>query len=442
MHANTNRKLMNQPLYYFIYNFITAFDWTTEAVRFRAVEICGSIFMAGYTRDTGMLNTVMDSMEVTKEFEDLGLGVILTLLMIGLAMKKPKLQLTMFLASSSLTPIPTAANQPVPAFLSQAMKSRLNHRPQEPRYAHGKKMTAIKALGEGSVRGENVAQLVEMEAIIFTTFNTELGMLERLVNKNMEVLLAAYPGRIKCGGSASCESRKNILMESFRQAREIYQNINWSFSALCELEKANTPLEVIEANAKAGRPLGDDKGYDDAEYVPAGMYLNKKMGGKHLNFIQTKLSRAKRNPFLGGGMALSLVTSIVGLVKTFQLEGQVSELTKDVKTLDIRLNTAISMSTEALQKLGKLITQNAELDQVGQIQTLVRREGEEMYSILGSMEHGKLDCAAEREASKVARRVASKAAAVLDIQWFRYRFQSWFLRSDDSDTNSSLGSRD
>ena len=78
--------------------------------------------------------------------------------------------------------------------------------------------------------------------------------------------------------------------------------------------------------------------------------------------------------------------------------------------MDIKLEGNIRMSTEALQKLGKLITENAEIEQVGQVQTLTRLEGEEMYSIIGSMEHGKLDRAAEREAGKVGRRVASNAA--------------------------------
>ena len=96
---------------YILYILITAFDWTTEAIRYRAVEVCGSIFLAGYSRDTGVKDEWAATMEVTKEFGDLGLGVILPMLMIGLAMKKPKLQLTMILASSSLMPIPTAANQ-------------------------------------------------------------------------------------------------------------------------------------------------------------------------------------------------------------------------------------------------------------------------------------------------------------------------------------------
>ena len=87
------------------------------------------------------------TMEVAKEFEDLGLGIILPILMMGVALKSPRLQLTMILASSALTPVPMAANRPVPAYLSREMKSRHNHQPQEPRYAHGVKMTALKALG-------------------------------------------------------------------------------------------------------------------------------------------------------------------------------------------------------------------------------------------------------------------------------------------------------
>ena len=395
-----------------IHLLIAAFDWITEVIRNRAVEVCSSILVVGYSRDSGVKDEWEKTMEVAKDFEDLGLGIIIPILMMGVAMKTPRLQLTMILASSSLTPVPTAANQPVPAYLSQEMKSRLNHQPPADRYAHGVKMTALKALGEGSTQGKDVAQLVEMAAIIFTTFNIDLDVLEKLVNRNMDILIAAYPGKINCGGSATCESRKNVLMEAFRQAIDVYANIQWSFSSLCQLKKAHIPLEVIAANSRVGRPLGDSKGYEEAEYVAAGQYLNEKLGGKHLTFIQTKdvLSRAKRNPFLGGGMALSIVASIARLVKTYQLEGQVSALELDLKAMDIKLEASIRMSTEALQKLGRLITENAEIDQVGQVQTLSRLAGEEMYSIIGSMEHGKLDRAAEREAGKVARRVARKAA--------------------------------
>ena len=126
---------------YILYILITAFDWITEVIRHRAVEVCGSIFLVGYSRDSGVKDEWEKTMEVAKEFEDLGLGIILPILMMGVALKSPRLQLTMILASSSLTPVPTAANQTVPAYLSQEMKSRLNHQPQEPRYAHGVRMT-------------------------------------------------------------------------------------------------------------------------------------------------------------------------------------------------------------------------------------------------------------------------------------------------------------
>ena len=210
-------------------------------------------------------------MEVAKDFEDLGLGVIIPILMMGVIMKSPRLQLTMILASSSLTPVPqAAANMPAPAYLSQKMRSRLNQQPAADRYAHGVKMQTLKALGEGSTQGQNVAQLVEMAAIIFTTLDTDLDVLEKLVNRNMDILIAAYLGKINCGGSATCESRKNVLMEAFRQAIDVYANIQWSFSALCQLKKAHIPLEVIAANSRAGRPLDDGKEYKEAEYVSAG----------------------------------------------------------------------------------------------------------------------------------------------------------------------------
>lgn len=78
--------------------------------------------------------------------------------------------------------------------------------------------------------------------------------------------------------------------------------------------------------------------------------------------------------------------------------------------MDIKLDASTRMMTETVNNLGKLITKNAEFDQVGQVMTLGRLEGEEMLSIIRSMEHGQLDRAAEREAGKVASRVASRAA--------------------------------
>ena len=68
------------------------------------------------------------------------------------------------------------------------------------------------------------------------------------------------------------------------------------------------------------------------------------------------------------------------------------------------------MTTEAFQKLGHLITRNAMFDLVDQIISLVRLEGEELLEIALSMTSSKLDRAAVREAAKVARQIASKAA--------------------------------
>ena len=127
-----------------------------------------------------------------------------------------------------------------------------------------------------------------MNAIIFTPLDTHLDVLEKLVIRNTDILIAAYLGKINCGTSATCESRKNVLMEAFRQTLDVFANIHWSFSALCQVEKSHTPLEVMAANSRAGRPLDDNEGYKEADYISAGQYLDKRLRGSHLTYIQTK----------------------------------------------------------------------------------------------------------------------------------------------------------
>ena len=78
-------------------------------------------------------------------------------------------------------------------------------------------METSKALGAGSTKGRKVVQLVEMNAIVFTPLDTHLDVLEKLIIRNTDILIAAYPGKINCGTSTTCESRKNVLMEAFRQ---------------------------------------------------------------------------------------------------------------------------------------------------------------------------------------------------------------------------------
>ena len=74
--------------------------------------------------------------EVSKEFESMGIEMLIPILMAGAIMKSPKIQLAMILASSSISPVPqAAADLPEPAHLSKGMKSRLNHKATSTRYA-------------------------------------------------------------------------------------------------------------------------------------------------------------------------------------------------------------------------------------------------------------------------------------------------------------------
>ena len=81
-------------------------------------------------------------------------------------------------------------------------------------------------------------------------------------------------------------------------------------------------------------PLNDPAGYATAKLNPAGQYLDHKIGGSYLTYIQTTNVlqrhhiRAKRHPsLLIVGMAASVVSQIPGLITTFELQGEVSELT-------------------------------------------------------------------------------------------------------------------
>lgn len=75
------------------------------------------------------------------------------------------------------------------------------------------------------------------------------------------------------------------------------------------------------------------------------------------------------------GMAASAVTQIAGLITTYELQGEVSELTLNLEAMGTIVEVNARMAQEALQKLGTMVTQNAEFDQIGQIISLIRLEG-------------------------------------------------------------------
>ena len=78
------------------------------------------------------------------------------------------------------------------------------------------------------------------------------------------------------------------------------------------------------------------------------------------NILMHHHQRSKRSPLLVAGMTVGMVASIASLVKSSQLAGQVLALEMDLKAMDIKLDASIRMTTEALQKLGNLITENSE----------------------------------------------------------------------------------
>ena len=206
------------------------------------------------------------------------------------------------------------------------------------RYSHGEKMTTLKALGAGSTLGMKTIQLVEMSSIILTPIHTKLHMLKNLATKNMDILIRAYPGVIECKGSTTCISRRSVLQTAYRQCLDVYANLDWALSALCTVVKAHIPIEVMIINSREGHLMTDPAGYATAKFIPAGQYLDHKMGGSHLTYIQTAnvlqrhQTRAKRHPaLLAVGMAASVVSQIARLITTFKLKGEVSELTMNLK---------------------------------------------------------------------------------------------------------------
>ena len=107
--------------------------------------------------------------------------------------------------------------------------------------------------------------------------------------------------------------------------------------------------------------MDNPAGYKLAEYINTGQYLDHKMGGSHLTYIQTANvlhrhhQRIKRNPLLVAGMAATAVAQIAGLIKTFQLQGEVPELAMNLKAMDIRLEANALMTTDVLRSLTWLV---------------------------------------------------------------------------------------
>ena len=94
--------------------------------------------------------------------------------------------------------------------LTKSMKARLSHKIPRHGYAHGEKMSTLKAMRVGSTMGKKTVRLVEMSGIIFTPIDTKPDMLKDLNTKNMDILICAFP----CHDQVQRERNMHITQNS------------------------------------------------------------------------------------------------------------------------------------------------------------------------------------------------------------------------------------
>ena len=72
-----------------------------------------------------------------------------------------------------------------------------------------------------------------MDEISVTTIRLDFKEVEDVGNKNLENVVMAYPGRIKCSGDSDCESRKGVARSNFRGCIDVYSDWSAAMRATC-----------------------------------------------------------------------------------------------------------------------------------------------------------------------------------------------------------------
>ena len=126
--------------------------------------------------------------EASKFPEDMGAEMMIPILQAGMLIRNPKLgapkMVMLTLAAGGLSLVPrVSAELSGTVRLTKSMKARLSHKTPQHGYAHGEKMSTLKAMRVGSSMCKKTVQLVEMSGIIFTPIDTKLDMLENLKTK-------------------------------------------------------------------------------------------------------------------------------------------------------------------------------------------------------------------------------------------------------------------
>ena len=234
-----------------------------------------SLFMATNTLTWEIIikNLATHFNKVTELSKDVGVEMMLPILILGMMIRNPSVThakwMLLKVVAGSLSLIPKVTAAVGTAYLSETMKAKLNYKYPKSGYAHGEKMTILKAMSAVSTLGMKTTRLVEMRSIIFTPINTAIAMIERLAQKNADTLIRANPGVIKCKGRLTCKSRRSEASTLFRQCLDVYANLYAALSALCTTEETHIPFEVVVANSNAGRNLTDPVATGKRDSSPA-----------------------------------------------------------------------------------------------------------------------------------------------------------------------------
>ena len=99
-------------------------------------------------------------------------------------------------------------------------------------------------------------QIIELEKVIISKFETDMGENEDTAGEFLNNLLEIYPGKHDCIHAKSnqiCEDRKETAMLLWHKGMVQYGNLKLGVQRICSMVTQTLPLEVIMHNVKKHR---------------------------------------------------------------------------------------------------------------------------------------------------------------------------------------------
>ena len=111
-----------------------------------------------------------------------------------------------------------------------------------------------------SAKGMGVTQIIKLQELVISKFETNLERIKNTAGKFLDNLLEIYPGTHNCKHAKSkqiCEDRKETAMLLWHQAIVEYGNLKIGLQRICSTETTTIHIEIIMHNLDKNRAPTD-----------------------------------------------------------------------------------------------------------------------------------------------------------------------------------------